>query len=111
MLKLLLVLHLILLVTTVKGWPISETSSGKAENDLVEVRSLRAQEPRRGCRQGCRGQSDTEVGATRVTEAEEYPDSYPQEWRPRPIFGLISDIIETARYGLRVDKSRPRFLF
>ncbi|KAG8276216.1 hypothetical protein J6590_070377 [Homalodisca vitripennis] len=109
MLNLHFILTLILLAAAVRGWPVTDTPEDNLENDIVEMRRLRPHESHRGCRQGChRGHADSEVDAN---EAGDYSDSYPREWRPRPIYGLISDIIETARYGYRIDKPRNHFLF
>lgn len=91
------------------------------ENDLVELSSRFLQRPqdkdmrgddehrgghRGGCSGGCSG---SRPRPPRVPEID--PVTGEEIIHPRPIFGLIGNILETARHGYRIDSPRAHLFF
>lgn len=58
-----------------------------------------------GCGGGC------SQGRVRSRVSEDLEAQYAKDLRPRPIFGLLNDILETAQYGFKVDSPRAHFIF
>lgn len=92
----------------------AEAALEGVEDDGVELGSLgrfRQQGPEvgehkhsGGCSGGCSGNRGG--SPRRANLAAEY-----QEERPRPIFGLLTNILETARIGYRSDSPRAHLLY
>lgn len=92
----------------------AEAALEGVEDDGVELGSLgsfRQQGPEvgehkhsGGCSGGCSGNRGG--SPRRANLAAEY-----KEERPRPIFGLLTNILETARIGYRSDSPRAHLLY